>query len=227
LKVADEVGKNSDIENSTKLKVDAKNMVESHKSVVSSNVETLPLKQALKDTELQLAEVSGDKVKVKLKQLDEEIDEIVKEAEKSSLVSVDVSSGVSLVQEKNEKLEKVIVDFTKVVEEASMELDADEDVSKLINEQVIELKQLKEQAQVVNPELDQELENTLKKAGIEEQDDEVVAEEQNQGEEDVVKSKIQIDELDLVLDQEELLEMSEDVEVVEDLDDELIESTEE
>lgn len=225
LKVADEVGKNSDIENSTKLKVDAKNMVESHKSVVSSNVETLPLKQALKDTELQLAEVSGDKVKVKLKQLDEEIDEIVKEVGKSNVASIDVEEPVV---SGNEKLEKVIVDFTKVVEEASMELDRDEDVSKLINEQVIELKQLKEQAQVVNPELDEELENTLKKVGIEDTEDvEGVLEPELDGEEDVVKSKIEIDELDLVLDQEELLEVTEKVEIVDDLNDDLLEATEE
>lgn len=179
-----------DVESSVKLKNEAKTLVETHKKDLRANIESEEdLKEVLLDTELQVAEASGEKVKVKLKQLDEEIDSINKI---ESDLSVDGSVGV----EKDAKVKKVIVDFTATVKEVTeSEVELDEDVSKLIQERALDL------SKIVKPEESPELENTVKGIGIDlkaEVDKEKQAQdiEDASFDQDVVKSKIELDDLE-------------------------------
>jgi hypothetical protein len=179
-----------DVESSAKLKNEAKNLVETHKKDLRSNdVDEEDLKEVLLDTELQVAEASGDKVKVKLKQLDEEIDSINK-------IENDLSTDVSSSVEKEAKVKKVIVDFTETVKEVTeSKEELDEDVSKLIQERALDL------SEIVDPTESPDLENTVKEIGIDLKA-EVVKQKETQDAEDarldkdVVKSKIELDDLE-------------------------------
>ncbi len=171
-----------DVEGSAKLKNDAKVLVENHKREILAEDKEDDIKEALLNTELKVAEASGEKVKVKLKQLDEEIDKITS-------VDTDLVVDDNTIEQQKEKVNKVVVDFTETLKEAQMSgEELDEDLSKLIQERVIDLSEL------VDEDEAPVLKDKIKEIGIE--IDEEVSEESEIVEEDVIKTKIELDELE-------------------------------
>lgn len=202
LEIASKVEKEDEnVEVSALLKSSAKNLVETHKNeiIVEPNQKD-ELKDALLVTELKVAEASGDETKVKLKQLDEKIDELNFEIENE--ISIDIVD----FEEKQEKIDEVVNDFKETVKKVSEEEEIiDEEITKLIEGSAKDL------SEIVEEEDAPEIKDTIKDAvgiDIEAVELPLVNEQQVLLEQDVVKSRIEIEDLekDAQVELEEVLE---------------------
>lgn len=190
LEIADKVEKeDQNVEVSVQLKNSAKNLVEVHKKeiIIGPNQKDA-LKDALLVTELKVAEASGEQTKVKLKQLDEKIDELNFEIE--TKVSIDEQD----VKEKKEEIDKVLLDFNETVKKASEEDNLiDDEITKLIEGSAKDLSEIVEEkdAPVIKDTVKQVVGIDISVKAVEEEFG-----SESTLEQDVVKSKIQLDELE-------------------------------
>lgn len=205
IRIATEVEKDQGAEVSLKLKNDAKNLVESHKQDIAVNTNSdKNLKEVILDSELKIAEVSGEATKVKLKQIDAKLDELQskKLIEKiDTQTSLDAASSISVItnfqvsEEDNDEAEVLLKDFSNTVKELK---DVDEDVSKILNEQVVEIEELKNQTVIKDENLSKELEADLKnletQLNITKVTSELVVSE-DITDSTVIKAKIELDSL--------------------------------
>jgi hypothetical protein len=178
-----------DIAGSTKLKTSAKNLVESQKKeLIVDNSEKDDLKDVLLITELKVAEASGEGTKVKLQQLDDKIDELNK-------VGADLITDAESIEVKKQELDQVVVDFKEVVIEASESTDVlDDDISRLIEDSALDLSEIveEEDAPVLKDAVKQAVGIDLNVLDSEN----IAGNDENDLEQDVVKSKIKLDDLE-------------------------------